>query len=323
MILRFLPLFLASFIVFQPLQAFEWPFKLPGTSREKSANLSLEERFNQAVEAYEREDYKNAAKLFAFVAAASPESLIGKQANFFLGVCYFELKEYEHAKEVFSAYLKNQTTGEYIQETLEYKFLIAEAFRKGAKKHLLGYMVMPNMLSGEDCAMEIYDEIIITFPAHELAAQSLFAKAALHWKNHEFLQAVEAYQTLIRRFPQHELAPESYLMVSRLYVHQSSVEKHNSDLLALVELNQKKFALDFPAEERLVEADKNVRLVKENYARGLFQMGEFYERVSKPKASVVYYKNAISQFPDTEYAKQCLKRLQEMGEEVASFDESP
>lgn len=301
----------------QDASALESPLKFWKLSGKNAPVLTTEEEYQLGVKALEKKNFNEARKHFELVVRRVPLSEIGKEATFYLAVTYFELKELDFAKEAFTAYLKNQTSGNHIQETLEYKFQIAEAYRKGAKKRLFGSGLLPNIVSGEETAFEIYDEIISTFPAHELAAQSLFAKAELHWSSLEFLEAVESYQTLIRRFPRHERALESYLMIGRLYVHQSSVEKHNSDLLALAEINLRKFEYDFPGEERLVEAKENVRLVKEHYAGGLYQMGEFYERVSKPKASLVYYKNAIQQFPDTEHAARARARLAELGEEVA------
>lgn len=63
-------------------------------------------------------------------------------------------------------------------------------------------------------------------------------------------------------------------------------------------------------EERLEEAENNVEEIKEIYARGLYDTGQFYERVKKPRASIIYYKNAIKQFPDTQIAQLCQERLE-------------
>ena len=98
------------------------------------------------------------------------------------------------------------------------------------------------------------------------------------------------------------MAPLAYLCINRVYVEQSLSEFQNPDLLALAQINYRKFARDFPKEERLAEAEADIHAIKEIYARGLYDTGQFYERVSKPKASVIYYLNAIKQFPDTHVA---------------------
>ncbi len=41
----------------------------------------------------------------------------------------------------------------------------------------------------------------------------------------------------------------------------------------------------------------------------LYETAQFYERTDKAQASVIYYQNAITQFPDTKVADRCRNRL--------------
>jgi hypothetical protein len=52
--------------------------------------------------------------------------------------------------------------------------------------------------------------------------------------------------------------------------------------------------------------------MKEIFATALYETGQFYERKKEPKASVLYYHNAITQFPDTKVAQSCKERLAEL-----------
>lgn len=276
------------------------------------ATLSLEEHFALGEQAYKEEDFREAARQFRIITRNFPNTKLGKETSYFLGISYFHIEEYEYANQELTHYLKSQSNPKYFEEAFSFKFLIAQEFRNGARRRIFGYRKMPKWLSGQKIAFEIYDEIISTLPCHELAAQSLWAKANLHWKIEDYKKAVESFHTLIRRFPKHELTPESYLAINRLYFEQSQREFQNPDILALSQLNLRKFQQDFPGEERHVQAEEDALAIKEIYAQGLFETGQFYERVKQPKASIIYYKTAIKQFPETSVAKHCYDRLEDL-----------
>ncbi len=272
-------------------------------------SLPVEEHFALAAEAYNNEDYPEAMQQFRIVTNWFPLSPQAKDSHFYLAVCYYHLGEYEFANLSFSEYLKCQNNPQYFEETLLYKFDIAERFRGGAKRRPFGWRKMPLILTGHKIALEIYNEIIVTTPCHEVAAYALFSKGTMLWRDREYCDSIEAFLILIKRFPKHELAPLAYCAISQIYVERCTMEFQNPDLLALAELNSRKFHMDFPGEELLSYVDQDVISIKELYAGGLYDTGLFYERICKPSASVIYYRKAINQFPETEVARCCQERL--------------
>ncbi|NGX58609.1 MAG: Outer membrane protein assembly factor BamD [Chlamydiae bacterium] len=282
------------------------------------ALCSVEEHYQYGCEAYHYHDWKHAIRHFHIVSINFPDHPCCENAKFYLGVSYYYFGEHEFANTAFSNYLKSSNNPEYLEDAIEYKFLIAEEFRAGAKRHIYGSKMLPAWLPATEQSIEIYDEIITSFPCHSLAAKALTSKAAVLWGNGDYRESVEAYLTLIRRFPKHEKAPESYLLISRLYLDQAHKEFQNPDILALAQLNFKKFEYDFPSEERLEEARYFVQEVKETFAKGLYDTGQFFERCKKTGASVIYYQNALQQFPDTAVAEQCRRRMMALDVDVAA-----
>jgi len=274
------------------------------------ALASPDDHYRYACEAYHYHDWKHAIRHFHIISVNFPDQSYYEQAKFYLGVSYFYYGDYEFANQAFTDYLRCSNNPIYIEEALEYKFMIAQEFHKGAKRHMYGSKSLPAVMDAKDLAIDIYDEIITSFPAHNYAAESLFWKGSLLWQNYEYREGVEAFNTLIRRFPHHEKAPESYLMISRLYLSQAQKEFQNPDVLALAELNLKKFEHDFPSEERLDEARSYFQGVKETFAKGLFETGRFFERCKKRDASLIYYQNALRRFPDTTIAEMCRDRIE-------------
>lgn len=270
---------------------------------------SAEDHFLRGSDLLERCAYEEAMLEFNEVIESGPGSSRFAESHYFLGLALFKLEEFDFANESFTQYLKSTNQPKYFEETISYKYQIAEKFRLGAKRHVFGTKKMPKWAGGQAIALQIYDEVIYALPCHELAALSLFAKASMLWEEGDWKEAVDCYQTLIRRFPKHERAPEAYLCINRVYLEQSKKEFQNPDLIVLAQINLKKFAKDFPKDERLAHAEADVQAIKEVYARGLYCTGKYYERTGKPGASIIYYQSAIKQFPDTKTARICQERL--------------
>jgi len=285
---------------------------------QEEADHYLTKHYNLGCEHYGCESWRAASSEFEKVIYYFPCSDAATDASYYLGICYFKMKEYDFANEEFSNYLKASQHPPFFQDAVEYKFCIAEHFKGGRKKHPFKIRYLPKWVSGQQSALVIYDEVIACLPNHELAIQALYSKGNLLKKMREYRDSIEAYQTLIRRFPRHEIVPACYLNIADAYVQQSALEFQNPDILALAELNVRKFKDDFPRDERTAIAAKSVSLIKELYAKGLCDLGLFYERMKQFDAAAIYFQSSIEEFPDTQVAAFCRSRLMSLGYESRS-----
>lgn len=273
------------------------------------ATMPVEQHFQAGIEASDSCEWREAVRQFRIVTCAFPSSSYAADSFFYLGVAEYNLEEYDIANNAFNSYLKSQNNPQFFQEAVEYKYSIADKFVSGARRRINGSKKLPKWLSGQSMASEIYDEVIAAMPCHEIAAQALYSKGCLLWTLKNYRDAVDSFQMVIKRFPKHELAPESYLAISGVYVEQSAIEFQNPDVLAFADINYNRFKQEFPREERLEQVEQDVLTIKEQYANGLYETGLFYERKEQPWASVIYYQNAVLQFPETDVAKRCQERL--------------
>lgn len=274
------------------------------------AFLSPDEHYALGAIAFDNEDWKEASIQFNIVSLNFPDHPQGHKAHFFLGVSLFHQGEFEFSNKSFNKYLSScQGHPEFFEDAICYKLEIAHGFREGEPRHLFGMRKMPRWLPAEQLSLDIYDEIILAAPSHEAAVQAFYYKAFLQWELREYRSAITSLETLCKRFPKHELAAESYITMNKIYLDWSQSEFQNPDILAMAEINQTKFEQAFPGEERLEEGKCHIAAIKECYARGLYETAQFYERISEPQASVIYYRKAVNQFPDTEIAKKCYRRL--------------
>lgn len=273
------------------------------------ATMSKEGHLEAAQQAFDQEDWQEAAYHFNVVASNFCDAK-AQEAYYYLGIASYNMEEYDAANDAFSNYLKAQNHPTYFEEAVLYKFYIAQALRCGAKRRFFGSRKSPKWADGSELALTIYDEVIASIPCHEAAVQSLYYKGLLLRSMKEYRESIESLRVLVRRFPKHELAPESYLMMTQVYLEQSQFECQNPDLLALAEISLKRFKEEFPREERIAAAECNILSIKECYANSLYEMGRFYERIGKPQASLLYYRNAMQKFPETSIVELCESRLQ-------------
>lgn len=272
---------------------------------------NAEEHYQMGIAALDAKKWQEAIKHFSTLFYNYPDSSNLNLAHFYIGIAYYHVSEFDTASTAFTNYLQGDSSPEFFQEALDYKFAIAENFRNGAKRHVLDSKQLPKWASGKEEAVAVYDEIIASIPNHDMAVKALHAKGHTLWSMRDFQSGVDAFRLLIRRYHLHELAPESYVAIMKLYLDQSQREPHNHDILPLAQINLARFQQDFPRDERIQNAENDLLAIKETYAKGFYETGQFYERISQPKAAFIYYQSALKQFPETTVAGLCRDRLDE------------
>ena len=273
---------------------------------------SLQARYDAMVSFYHEESWDKVIEEGKQILEEFYDANLGIESNFYLGIAYFHTEDFDFSNRYLSKYLKDSSSAGFFEKALTYKFLIAENFRLGAKKHLAGWEKTPKWLSALDDAIEIYDEIISAYPYDKLGVKALYGKGIIYKKNKNYSKSLEAFQCILQRFPADELAIESYLEIGDIYVKRCEEEHLDPDWLELAEMNLKRFQEAFPGEKRIVEAKTGILQVKESFARDLFETGRFYERTKKPQAAEIYYAKILSQFSDTHTATKAKARLEEL-----------
>jgi len=306
----------------QPLQA-GYLFKNGKLIDEKFiASLPLEEHYALGIKALKAKNWQEAALQFRIVTINFPQAARSREAYYFLGVCLYHEGDEDTANDNFNKYLRVESSPKYFEETFQYKLAIANAFKNGARKHLFGFEKMPRVFQSRTHALEIYDEIIGALPNHELAAKALMGKAQVLLQKERYRECIEAYQTVIRKFPKTEYAAKSYSSISEVFLKQSNCELQNPDILALAQINAKKFAQDFPRDENVQQSQDKISEMKELLAQELYETGRLYERKKEPGASVLYYQAAIDEYPNTKVAQKCQERLQSLQKYIPKTDET-
>lgn len=282
------------------------------------ATMSVQEHFSAATDALEQKDWDELVAQAWIVYKNFPSTPFAQEALYYLGIGYFHLGELEKANKELGNYLKRQTPLHF-EEAIQCKFAIAEQYKSGKKKPLLGWRALPRWLPAREDAVAIYDEVISALPHHDLGAQALYGKAKLLFRDEDYKASVETYQAIIRRFPKHPLTPESYVGIAEVYAHQAKTQYPDPDFLDLAEINLRKFCQDFPKEGRTAIAEELFDEMQEVYANSFYEIGSFYERTKKHAAAAIYFQQVMDRYPDTQVASLSERRLVALKEKGVSL----
>jgi outer membrane assembly lipoprotein YfiO len=241
-----------------------------------------------------------------------PESPFAFETAFLIGEAYFKLGELELANERFTSYLNHSPSPKHFEEAIHYKFSIAESFRSGVKKPLFSSHKLPKLVSGEEDALKIYEEVITSLPHDDIAAKSLLGKAEIQSRFEEYKESLETLDLLIRRFPKHDLAAQGFIEKSHAYLMQCREKSLDPALLDLAEVNLRKFRLAFPREERIAKAEKDFAEMQEIFAEHLMETGRFFQKTKKVPASIIYYSKVLSKYPESKAASEAKERLESL-----------
>lgn len=277
------------------------------------ARESVQKYYSLASESFEKYDWVKVISYCSTIIREYPECLFAKEALFYLGVAYFNLKDFEASNKYFTKYLKDDYSPKYFEEIMHYKYSIAENFKMGAKKRLFGWTKGPKIITAKEDALAIFDEIIASMPMHDLAAKSLFAKGLLLCDFEEYKDSIATFEQLIERFSKNDLAADSYIEIGKVYLKQTTYKTQDLDILDLAELNLQKMKKNLSIENKKIkELEKIVLEMKEKYADGFLQVAEFYEKTNKKEAALIYYTKILNNFSGTQACVTAQKRFNKL-----------
>ena len=284
------------------------------------SNMSSQGHFDKGLQAIENKKWNEATIQFRTVIKSFPNDPLFLDSCYYLALGLYETGHPDLASNYLSEYLDQAGIPKFYQGAWEYKFKIAEKYRKGARKHFLGREQLPKIISARNGAIEIYNEIIEALPGHDIAIQSMLAKGELLEHIKEYEDAITVYHEIIHKFNDNQLATQSYMNIARLYYEQCQRQSNDFDLLDLSKTNLRRFKVAFSENENISTLENYISEMEEIYAKEFYEVAKFYVKTKKNKSAAIYYHNVIQQFPNTKVAKDCNKQLNGLNKEVAELN---
>ena len=234
--------------------------------------------------------------------ALRPEALIAR-ARVELAV-----DEYQVAHETLQEFLSTNPASPLDNEVLHLEFTIAETFLGGMKRKLWGMRV----LSGEEIALGILDDISLNYPQSAYAELALKTKADYFYNRGEFLLAEMEYSRLAESFPR-----SRYLRYSLRKSADAALESFNGiefDAAGLIEADERyrEYLQLFPNDPQKDEITLLRERIYSSQADKELEIGRYHERARQLQAAAFYYRSTVERWPGTIAAVRAERRLQEL-----------
>lgn len=225
--------------------------------------------------------------------------LLRGDARVSYGRLYEALYDYEYVVRMYPE-------SEQFNTAMEREMAIAEAFARGAKRHVLGMRIMP--AAGE--AEEIYIRIQERAPGSKLAERAGIELADYYYRRSEMGLAAEAYGLFLDNYPNSQW--REHATRRQVLANLATFRGPRFDATGLVEAQSrlKDYKDDFPASAEQFGTDGLLTRIDESLATRTFLVGDWYEDRGKNVSAMVMYRRVAKEHPGTAAALRALERIE-------------
>ena len=290
-----------------------WTYEKPGEDKgwEK---MRAEDQLAVAQEAFDHSKYSLAAKAAKRVVSKWPFSDFAPQAQYLVGRCYEEEGKDEVAFNYYQKLLEKYPKMTNAEEVLERQYVIATKFLNGKWRKLWGYIPIP---PSTDKTIEMYQKVIKNAPYSDVAPQAQMKIGAAREKQKEYEKAVKAYETAADKYSEREkVAADAMFKAGLANLKQSKTAEYDQNAATEAISAFTDFKALYPDDKRVPEAEQKVEELKTEQARGAFAIAKFYAKQKKWKAAQIYYNEAITKDPSSEYANEARRRIADLSKRI-------
>ncbi len=308
------PLSAPAPLIYRPGEG--WTYE-PYGGEGKWQQVRAKDQMEVAQAAFDQKAYSLALKAASRVVKVWPLSDYAPRAQYLVARCYEATGSSEKAFKAYQTLLEKQPKIANFDEILQRQYAIANQFLAGKRFRLFGYI--PFLPSMEQTA-GMYRDIVKTGPYSAVAPQAQLSigtayekKKTLGFKSPDYPAAIQAYETAADRYhDQPKVAADAIFRGGLAY--QSMAETPDRDQANAAHAITKftDFIALFPNDPRLPQAQKIIASLKDDQARGNFDIAQFYEKRHQWYGARVYYNEVQSRDPESPYAAEALRRLEQI-----------
>ncbi len=220
-----------------------------------------------------------------------------------------ERREYDQAHAELQSFLDRFAGLAETTDALRLEFVIAEAYLRGAKRKFLGM----RLLSGEDVAFRILDEISTGYPELEIAPLAIKTKADYLFARGDHDLAEIEFARLVRDHPAHRYHQYALRQSARSAL--ASFRGTLYDEAALVEAEERfrEYGLRYPTDAKHEAVARTIDGIQTARAAKDLEIGRYYERTDHIGSAIYYYRQVARNWPGTFAAERAHDRLVLLG----------
>jgi outer membrane assembly lipoprotein YfiO len=318
--------FVAALFLFSNTAFAYWVWT-PGTKKfvnpKNAAKDTPKEQFEWAMNFYNAKDYQKAITEFEKLTKQYEYSEYASRAQYYVGLSYENLNKFYIAFQNYQKAIDNFPHIENMDEIVAREFNIANMFVTKESPKVLGTDIMTSL----DRAIEIYKKVVDNAPYGKLADEAQFRMAQAFKKADRYDEAIPAFQKILDDYPASTFVDKAKFEVADCAYKASLKPAYD------VEPTTKaiKAFEDFSRENRdrslTKEADKTIQRLRDRAAEKSLMTAQFYEKIGRYQAAIIYYKDVITTYPDSSFVdlsrskvEALTTRLQQPNAKAFSFN---
>ena len=278
------------------------------------------EQLEVAQAAFDRKDYSLALKAARRVVLLWPLADYAPQAQYLVARSYEAKGQAEKAFKEYQKLLEKQPKSASFDEIRRRQFEIANRFLAGKRFKLWGYI--PYRSTERTAGM--YKDIVKTGPYSDVAPQAQLnigtaweKRKTLGFRSPDYPAAVQAYDLAADRYhDQPKVASEAIYRAGLAYRKEAQTPDRDQGTAGQAIAKFTEFMALYPNDTRVPQAQQIIATLKDAQARGNFAVAQFYEKRKKWEGARIYYNEVQSQDPNSPYAPEALRRLDQLKQRV-------
>jgi outer membrane protein assembly factor BamD len=271
-----------------------WTYEREGVATAKNPKDQLD-----VAQKYQgNKDYGNAIAAYRRLIKRWPQSSAAQDARFGLaesllarGYLYKSFKE-------FQALLTKHPNTERFEEVLDRQYQIGNLFFSGARDKVWGVKMFPSL----DKAVEIYEQVVKNGPYSKAAPDAQLRIGLTREKQKQYVEAVRAYEKLVERYPKLPQAEAAQFQIGYAYMQEAGRSEYDQNAANQSIAGFTEFLVRYPKSEKAGLAEQYRSGLSEEQAKGLFRIGQFYEKRKAYRSALIYYSEVIAKNPQSDWA---------------------
>ncbi len=290
-----------------------WTYE-PVGGEGKWVQARAKDQLDVAQAAFDKKAYSLALKAARRVVMVWPLSDYAPRAQYLIARCYEAKGKDEKAFKEYQTILEKYPKVPNYEEILRRQYDIANKYLAGKHFKLWGFVPLPGWISGNwERTADMYGTVVKNGPYSQVGSEAQMKIGTAYEKHSDYPLAVKAYQTAADRYHDRpKIAADALFNEGLAWKKQAQRAEYDQSAAGQAITVFTDFMALYPTDPRVAEAQKYIAGLKQEQARGSFEIAKFYERYKKWNGALVYYNEVLLQDPNSPYANAARQRLDEL-----------
>jgi outer membrane protein assembly factor BamD len=285
-----------------------WTYEMPGAKGDWRKQRA-KDQLAFAQQAFDNKQYRLAMKSAERVNQIWPLSDAAQsgEAEYLIGRCYEATKKDEKAFLAYQTMLDKYPKTDKADEAQRRQFIIAVRFLHGQWFKLWGYIpFFPSM----DKTADMFARIVNYGPFGVQGPPSQMNIGAAREKQKDYPSAVKAYAQAADRYnDQPMIAADAQYKEAMAYDKQAKKADYDQSIAGQAVSTFTDFMALYPDDPRTTAARQHITVLREEEARGNFNIAEYYAKEKKWDGALIYYNEVLISDAGSPLANQARQRI--------------